>query len=60
MDTEIPRYNDREPPIADTMVPVICKMRLYPIGYLLSFMPLEVLNNNKPYENGLNRCLQYT
>ena len=57
MDTEIPRYNDREPPIADTMVPVICKMRLYPIGYLLSFMPL---NNNKPYENGLNRCLQYT
>ena len=40
MDTEIPRYNDREPPIADTMVPVICKMRLYPIGYLLSFMPL--------------------
>ena len=41
MDTEIPRYNDREPPIADTMVPVICKMRLYPIGYLLSFMPLK-------------------
>ena len=27
IDTEIPRYKDREPPIADTIVPVICKIK---------------------------------
>ena len=62
IDTEIPRYKDKEPPIADTMVPVICKMRLYPLVICLALchFTYNCTLVPKPYKNGWNRCLQYT
>ena len=48
IDTEIPRYKDREPPIADTIVPVICKIKSNQIGYLLSLMH-NYLNRSNEY-----------